>query len=164
MASIDEQLKRIVAKRVKLSNGKTIEQTLMEAVDYLYICIQSEIDAMYDAYTPSYYNRRPFGENLRSALYVEDFLDARIKGNRIELSLKFSSNVWAWNFDHSHKSNVAVLMNEGWGDKSMESPDHPRGIYYFEGWDFIGKGIKKFNESNRWGVTVSWEIDSSNWY
>jgi hypothetical protein len=86
----------------------------MEAVDYLYECIQSEFDAMYESYTPKVYERRPYHESLRSALYAEDFLDARIKGNSIEVSLKFSDNVWAWNFNHTHESNVAVLMNNGW--------------------------------------------------
>ena len=93
MASIEEQIKKIVAKKAKLANGRTIEQTLMEAVDYLYMCIQREIDDMYESYTPTVYERRPWHEGLRSALYAEDFLDARIKGNSIEVSLKFSNNV-----------------------------------------------------------------------
>lgn len=166
MASIEEQLKRIVAKKVKLANGKTITETLIEAVDYLYECIQTEIDAMYEAYTPVKYKRRPYHESLRSALYTEDFLDARIKGNRIELSLKFSDNVWAWNFDHSHKSNVGVLMSQGWEWKNQ--PENPVWRFtYYEGYDFIRIGIMKFNMSNRWGMHISEDdihIDDSNWY
>jgi len=162
MASIKEQIERIVARKAKLASGRTIEQTLMEAVDYLYECIQSEIDAMYDSYTPKVYDRRPYHESLRSALYAEDFLDARIKGNSIEISLKFSSNVWAWNFNHTHKSPVNILMLKGWKWKTYDGePDRFR---RFEGYDFVGKGIQKFNSHNRWGVKVSWDIDTSNWY
>ena len=163
MASIEEQIKKIVAKKAKLANGKTIEQTLMEAVDYLYICIQREIDDMYESYTPKVYERRPWHESLRSALYAEDFLDARIKGNSIEVSLKFSNNVWAWNFNHTHLSNVAVLMNNGWAWHSRPL----RGIERFTdygGYHFIEKGCRRFNETNRWGVTITPIIDNTNWY
>ena len=48
MASIKDQIEKIVSKKAKLANGRTIEQTLMEAVDYLYMCIQREIDDMYE--------------------------------------------------------------------------------------------------------------------
>ena len=164
MASIEDQVKRIVINKVKLSNGKTVRQNLIEAVNYLYDCIQDEIDIMYDSYAPIEYKRRPNGENLRTALYVEDFLQAKIKGNRIELSLKFSSNVWAWNFSkrNRHKSNVAVLMHEGWQwENHAEQPDR---FTWFEGYPFIKKGVDRFNQSNRWGVIVDWDIDVSDWY
>lgn len=163
MASIKEQIERIVARKAKLASGRTIEQTLMEAVDYLYECIQSEIDAMYESYTPKVYERRPYHESLRSALYAEDFLDARIKGNSIEVSLKFSDNVWAWNFNHTHESNVAVLMNNGWAWNSRPIHSTPRFTDY-EGWHFIEKGCRRFNKTNRWGVTITPLIDNSNWY
>lgn len=162
MASIREQIEKIVARKVKLANGKTIEQTLIEAVDYLYDCIQDEIDKMYDSYTPTVYERRPFGEGLHSALYAEDFLEARIKGNSIEVSLKFSSNVWAWNFNHSHKSPVNILMLNGWKWHNYDGIEDR--FRRFDGYDFIGRGVDRFNQSNRWGITVSWDIDISNWY
>lgn len=163
MASIKEQIERIVARKAKLASGRTIEQTLMEAVDYLYECIQSEIDAMYESYTPKVYERRPYHESLRSALYAEDFLDARIKGDSIEVSLKFSDNVWAWNFNHTHESNVAVLMNNGWAWNSRPIHSIPRFTDY-EGWHFIEKGCRRFNKTNRWGVIITPLIDNSNWY
>lgn len=162
MASIEEQIKRIVAKKAKLANGRTIEQTLMEAVDYLYMCIQSEIDTMYESYTPKRYERRPYHESLRSSLYAEDFLDARIKNNSIELSLKFSNNVWAWNFNHDHKSPVNILMLKGWKWKGYDG-DSDR-FHRFEGYDFLSRGIQRFNAHNKWGVSVSWNIDVSDWY
>ena len=162
MASIKDQIEKIVARKAKLANGKTIEQTLMEAVDYLYICVQAEIDAMYESYTPRVYERRPWHDSLRSALYAEDFLDARIKGNSIELSLKFNSNVWAWNFDHSHKSPVNVLMLNGWKWKNYDGEEDR--FRRFDGYDYIGNGVKRFNASNRWGIKVVWDVDTSNWY
>ena len=169
MASIQNQLDKILLKKVKLSNGKTVEQNLMEAVDYLYMCIQKHIDAMYEGYTPTYYERRPFHSGLRSALYVEDFLDARIVGNTVQISLKFSSNVWAWNFNHTHKSPVNVLMQMGWRRSDAQEPVshdiNDRSLQYYEGYDFIGKGIDDFNRNNRWDVTILKPIiDESNWY
>ncbi len=166
MASIKEQVERIVAKKAKLANGRTIEQTLMEAVDYLYMCIQREIDDMYDSYTPKVYERRPYHESLRSALYAEDFLDARIKGNRIEVSLKFSSNVWATNFNGDHESNTALLMNYGWKAPRLEDyiGREVWRLTYYEGWHFLEKGIAAFNRGNRWGVKIDTTIDRSNWY
>ena len=164
MASINDQLKRIVINKVKLANGKTVRQNLIEAVNHLYRCIQDEIDFMYDSYTPRAYKRRPDGENLRTALYAEDFVKARIKDNRIELSLKFSNNVWAWNFSkrNRHLSNVAVLMHEGW--QWVDHANKPDRFTWFEGYPFITKGIERFNHTNYWGVTVDWDIDISDWY
>ena len=162
MASIEEQIRKI-ARKMKFANNKTIERTLMEAVDYLYMCIQREIDNMYESYTPKVYERRPWHEGLRSALYAEDFLDARIKGDIIEVSLKFSDNVRARNFNDTHDSNVAVLMNNGWAWHSRPLRSIPRFTNY-EGWHFIEKGCRKFNETNRWGVQITPLIDNSNWY
>ena len=162
MASIAEKLKRIVIKKAKLANGKTVEQNLKEAVDYLYDCIQDEIDFMYDSYSPSYYKRRPDGANLRTALYAEDFIQARIKDNRIELSLKFSNNVWAWNFNKDHRSPVNVLMLNGWCWHGYTGEEDR--FRRFDGYDYIDKGVQKFNANNRWGVTVSWDVDISDWY
>ena len=36
MASLQEQLMRIAAKQVKMKNGRTIQQNLQDAVNYLY--------------------------------------------------------------------------------------------------------------------------------
>ena len=163
MASIEEQVQKIIAKKAKLANGKTVEQTLMEAVDYLYICIQNEIDAMYESYTPRFYERRPWNKGLRTALKAEDFLDARIKNDRIEVSLKFSTNVWTLNFDETHTSNVAVLMNNGWAWHSRPLRRIERFTDY-GGYHFIEKGIAQFNRSNRWGVKIDTFIDNTDWY
>lgn len=163
MASIKEQLMRIAAKKGKTSTGKTIEQTLMEAVDYLYMCIQREIDNMYESYTPKVYERRPYHDGLRSALYVEDFLDARIVGNSIQISLKFSSNVWAWNFNKTHKSPVNILMLNGW--KWQDYNGEEDRFRRFDGYDYITKGIDNFNKNNKWGLIIDAPIiDNTSWY
>lgn len=162
MASIEEQVKKIVARKVKLANGKTIQQNLIEAVNYLYECIQHYIELMYEDYEPIKYKRRPRNEGLRSALYVEDFIQARIIGNRIELSLKFNSNVWAWNMNHTHKSPVNMLMDQGWTWHNNAEPVER--FTYYEGYHFIEKGIDLFNKNNKWGAKISWDIDVSDWY
>lgn len=162
MASIEEQLKRIVVKKAKLDNGKTVEQNLKEAVNYLYTCIQYYIESMYQEYKPVRYKRRPWGEGLRTSLYVEDFLQARIKDNSIELSLKFSSNVWAWNVNHTHKSPVNILMDQGWEWHDNTNPIER--FTYYDGYHYIQKGIDLFNKHNNWGVKITWDIDMSNWY
>lgn len=166
MASIKDQIEKIVARKSKLANGKTIEQTLMEAVDYLYECVQTEIDLMYDSYVPKVYERRPYHESLRSALYAEDFLDARIKGNSIEVSLKFSNNVRAMNFNGDHESNTDLLMNYGWKAPRLENyiGHEVWRLTYYEGWHFLEKGIAAFNRGNKWGVKIESIVDRSNWY
>lgn len=163
MASIEEQLKRIAAKKTKLSNGKTTEQVLKEAVDYLYDCIQRRIDIMY-RYVPVAYKRRPQSEGLYSALYAEDIMESRIIGNKIELSLKFNDNVWASNFNGRHMSNVALLMNDGWRWHNQPPKEIER-FTTFKGEHFIERGIDDFNRTNRWGVKARLEKkDKSKWY
>ena len=162
MASIRQQIEEIVARKAKLASGKTIEQTLMEAVNYLYTCIQYYIESMYQEYTPVRYKRRPFAEGLHSSLYVEDFIDARIKGNSIELSLRFNDNVWALNVSRKHTSPVNVFMNEGWEWHDNTNPIER--FTYYEGYHFIEKGIALFNRHNKWGVNIVWNVNTSNWY
>lgn len=163
MASIKDQINKIVTKKAALANGRTIEQTLMEAVDYLYMCIQREIDLMYENYTPKFYERRPYFKSLRNSLYAEDFLDARFKGDSIEISLKFNKNQWAMNFNDDHISNVAVLMNNGWAWHSRPLRRIERFTDY-GGWHFIEKGVAQFNRTNRWGIKVTPFIDNTDWY
>lgn len=163
MASIKDQLQNIVINKVKLANNMTVRQNLIQAINYLYECIQYYIDKMYEEYTPTRYKRRPLQNSLRSSLYVEDFLEARIVANTIQLSLKFSSNVWAWNMDDTHQSPVNVLMNEGWAWR--EQPKEPIWRFtYYEGYHFIEKGIALFNQNNKWGVKVMWDIDLTDWF
>ena len=171
MASITEQVNRIIGRSIKFKNGKTIEETLMEAVDYLYICIQNEIDRMYATYKPIRYERRPYHEGLHSALHVEDFLDARIQNNRVEISLKFyKKNVWTLNFNRSHISNVAILMNSGWKWKSYDGDGEDDRFRKYGGYHFIENGIDNFNRTNKWGIYINKNddrqvrIDESDWY
>lgn len=57
MASIEEQLKKIIVSTVKMSDGLTLQQQLKREVDRLYSCIQKYIDQYYDSYKPKVYER-----------------------------------------------------------------------------------------------------------
>lgn len=156
MASLQEQLMRIAAKQVKMKNGRTIQQNLQDAVNYLYDCIQYYIDLHYRTYAPVVYKRR-FDEGMKGSLYVEDFVDARVVGNSIVLSIKADENQWAYNITKEHKSNVFLLMNYGWRANRLRAMIGRRIDFFtdFGGLHFIEEGIRDFNQSNQWGVKIN---------
>ena len=155
MASIEEQLKRIVINKVKMANGKTVRQNLIEAVDYLYDCIQDEIDNMYEEYEPIKYQRT---FDFQDSLYAENFFEARVNGTRIELSVSFrDSMAYHRNLFDDHDSYVPALINFGWYAKKLEQGlGHP--VYrltYYEGFHMVERAIIQFNSQNPFGIHIS---------
>lgn len=168
MPSIKEQIMRISLDKVKLSNGKTIKQNLIEATEVLLDCIQKRIDIMYNTYKPIKYIRREPQYGMRSTLYVEDFIDVDIVNNKIKISIKDKpENTWASNITGEHMSPTIVLMNNGWNAPALKNAigKSIERFTKFEGEHFIENGIADFNKKNKWGITVLPPvINSDKWY
>lgn len=149
-----QSLEAQLAKILKTSNGKTIRQNLEEAVRYLYKCLDNHILEYYLSYSPTWYDRT---FDFQNSLYAEDFVHARVKNNRIELSVSFRpSMAYHWNLWDTHKSYVPLLINCGWYSRKLEERIGyiPRFTRY-EGYHFVEKAIAQFNRTNHNGVYIA---------
>jgi hypothetical protein len=152
--SIEMQLEKILQQQVKMENGKTLQQNLEGAIRYLYQIIDNHIREYYLSYEPREYERT---FDFMDSLYAENFLQARVVGNRIELSVSFvDSMAYHYNFNRKHKSYIPILINCGWKAPKLEQRIGK--VYrftYYEGYHFIEKSIKQFNSQNPYGVYIS---------
>lgn len=171
--SLEEQLTRIALKKVKLSNGDTLEQAMAKEAKRLYDCIQKRIDAYYNSYQPKIYNRQ-FG--YKNALYAEDIANIRVVGNTIRISVGFNSKKFSYhsNLRHvifngmryrikdRHRTFVPLMMENGWYAPRLESmigASVPR-LTRFEGVGAVAGGIAAFNRTNKLGL----KIDASSFF
>lgn len=160
--SIERQLARIVSGKTKSSNGLTIRQNLERAVDYLYDCVDNFIQEYYLSYTPKIYQRT---YDFQDSLYAEDFIHARVNGNRIELSVSFRpSMAYHRNLYDDHDSYVPLLINSGWKAEKLENKFGviPRFTRY-EGFHFVEKAVSMFNRTNPYGVYISLDDIEAKW-
>lgn len=153
--SIEKQLERILLTQVKTSNGKTLQENLEGAVQYLYQILDNYIREYYLSYNPSVYERT---FDFMDSLYAENFLQARVRGNRIELSVSFrDSMAYHPNFDNTHNSYVPLLINSGWSAPKLEKHigHKVHRFTYYEGYHMVEKAIAQFNRQNPYGVYIS---------
>ena len=155
VASIKEQLTKLAVTKTKTGTGETYAEILKREVDRLYDCIQDEIDRFYRSYTPSPYGYKRTWR-FHDSLYAEDLVDIRINGNQVELSLRFHPDLaFHENFDGSHETNVAVILNYGYVANELEKKIGV--VPYFtrrDGFFFIENGIMRWNKSNKLGIQI----------
>ena len=156
MASIEEQLKKIIVSTVKMSDGLTLQQQLKREVDRLYSCIQKYIDQYYDSYKPEVYERT---YRFQGSMYAQDIVDIYIDGNKIKLSILFHDDLA--NHDSlfsDEKAYVPLLMNDGWTAKKLENRiGRIERFTHFDGIHYIENGIRDFNATNKLGLHIDVE-------
>lgn len=172
MASLLDQLKKIRIEQVKLSNGKTVSQYIVDEAKRLANCIQKYIDIYYNNYHPKVYSRT---KNFSKSLYVDDIADIRIIKNTIHVAIRFDRDLAThpnlesvyWNDGYEteysipikdrHESFVPVLMNSGWHSEKLEWALGQRvpHLTYFEGIHFIENGINEYNRTNALGIKIN---------
>lgn len=160
--SIEEQL-LVIAKNTKLSNGKTIKQNLESAVKYLYKCLDYQISEYYASYSPIVYART---FKFKDSLYAEDFLQARVEGNKIKLSVSFKDSMaYHNNLFGTHKSYVPILVNFGWVAPKLAKKmgGHIEFFTFYEGYHMVENAVREFNATNRYGVHISEDDVSALW-
>lgn len=151
---LEKQLARIISANTKMDNGKTVQQNLEAAIDYLYDCLDMYIREYYLSYKPKIYKRT---NDFRDSLYAENIVHARVIDNRIEMSISFrDSMAYHNNIFDDHESYVPALINFGWNAPKLASMvgDKYRFTYY-RGYHFIEKAIRMFNRRNPYGVYIS---------
>lgn len=155
MASIQQQLNKIIASKAKMKDGLTLEQKLKIEVDRLYNCIQDKIDDYYDSYEPKIYERT---WRFQGVMYAQDMVDIQVVGNRLSLSILFHPSL----ANHpsllgGNDGYVPLLLNYGWVAEKLEDslgyviPRFTR----FEGVHFIEEGIDEYNRINPLGIRIN---------
>lgn len=90
-SNLNNQVKRLVAKNIKMSNGKTYEQNLRNEARRLKAIICRHLDMARKVHIPDPSN--PFAYDRTGdfphSLKVEDIVNMRIVGNTIELDVYF---------------------------------------------------------------------------
>lgn len=169
--SLKEQLSRIALKKIKLSNGETLEETMAREARRLYDCIQYYIDDYYDSYEPTIYERT---YRYQGALYAEDIADIRVVGNTLRISVGFHnalamhpnlSVVYRQEKDgyeywipikDRHDSFVPLLMEKGWKAPKLARMigKHVPNLTFFDGIHAVEQGIADFNKTNELGIKI----------
>ena len=157
--SIANQLKSIDIKKLKMSNGKTLEQNLYTEAQRLKDCIQNRLDIYLASNPPAMYERT---DGLENSLKVDDFLSIKVVGNTIQINVFFNEgaihqsgdgiNGWNGNVD---KVNVAYLLNYGYKVKKDVWFKDIENFGYREGGHFVEDGIDDFNVTNTLGIKIT---------
>ena len=167
------QIKKLQAKKIKMSNGKTYENNLKDAAIELKKIIQYHLDKARQIHVPNpdrggYKRTGVFPNSLK----VDDIINMRVVGNTIELDVYFDSegavrpsgfgirslardadgNEIPWR--SSGEVNIGLIYEFGY---KVEEDVWFKNIPFFgyrSGTRFLSDAIDEFNSRNRWGVRV----------
>lgn len=155
MSNISGQLKKLNTSKLKMKNGKSVEDELKQHAQILMECIQKELYTAYDMYSPVVY-RRTFG--LSESLYVgATEIKISSKGLAMSIEVGFGESALHENF-FGEKMNTAILVNEGFQTYGSFA-DVPY-LGYREATHFIEKGIQKYKESVNKPFAIKFNINN----
>lgn len=142
MSNLKKQLKKINPSKLRMKNGNSIEEELKRHANILMECIQEELYAVYDMYSPLVY-KRTF--ELAESLYIGSTeIKVSAEGLAMSVEVGFNESAWHENF-FGEKMNIAILLNEGFQTHgSFESVPY---LGFRESTHFIEKGIQKYKTS-----------------
>ncbi|WP_143318743.1 hypothetical protein [Clostridium sp. HBUAS56010] len=142
MKDLKTRLKNLDVSKLKMKNGKTIEEEMKRHAAILADCIQYELDAVYNSYSPKYYNRT-FG--LYNSLHIGDMrIDVSSSGTDLSIKLEFDDGAIHKGLDGSD-ADTAILINDGWQTHGSFA-DVPY-FGYREATHFIENGISDYKRS-----------------
>lgn len=156
MANLNNQIKKLIATKMKLSNGETLAEQLKREVDNLYNCIQQRIDEYYDSYTPKIYSRT---YRFQGAMYAENLVDIHVEKNQIKLSVRFHPNLaYHKTFTSSGNGYVPILLNYGFNNKKLQNyfgaKEPIEHLTHLDPQLFLENGILDWNRQNKLGVAI----------
>ena len=156
MSNLKSKLKRLNIQNIKLKSGRTIVDELKYHAAVLADCIISELDGVYDSYTPKVWRR---DYSLYNSLCIDDFVEIRTSSKGTELSIKlyFDEGAYHDSFD-GQRVNTAVLINEGWQTHGSFK-DVPY-LGYRSGEHFIEKGIERYKSKVKRPFAVKLTINN----
>lgn len=154
MSNIKKQLRNLDVSKLKMKNGRTVEQELRYHARILSDCIMEEMNTVYESYSPKIYRR---SYDVYNSLYIDDKvrIDVSSKGTGLSIGIHFNDGSLHENF-YGNDSNIIGLWNEGW-----EWKNNPHIPYLSErsGSHFIEKGIEKYKQKVSKPFTVKFTIN-----
>lgn len=156
--NLKSQLKNIDVTKLKLKNGKTYGQVMVEETNRLRDCIQARLDAYMNSYQPKIYSRTGA---LQNSLKVDDILNLKVTGKTMSLDIYFDDSgyhrsgdgIQGWD-GNGETVNTAYLLNYGYEvEKDVWFKDIPNFGYRSAGY-FIEDGIADFEASNPYGIKI----------
>ena len=110
--SIEKQLEQLDLSKVKLKNGRTIEQELKRHAGILADCIAECLYQVYNSYTPKVWKR---DYSMYNSVCIDDWVEVRTtaKGQEISIGIYFDDGAFHRNFD-GKLMNTALLINDGY--------------------------------------------------
>lgn len=155
MSDLKSQLKKINTSKLKMKNGNDVKTELKRHANILMECIQEELYAVYDIYSPLVYKRT---HGLAESLYIGSTeIKVSAKGLTMSVEVGFSESALHENF-LGEKMNTAILLNEGFQTHgSFESVPY---LGYREATHFIEKGIQKYKTSVNKPFAIKFNINN----
>lgn len=155
--------------KLKLSNGRTIEQNLLNQANLLRDLIRKHLVEYRRSFAPKKYVRTG---NLENSVVVDSAV--KVVRNRLQVLVSFDESanhragfgVWAvkdgrgkyeddeTSFDSGGNVNTALLLDEGYRVKKPVWFRDIKNFGYRKGAKFIEKAISEFNKINSMGLIV----------
>lgn len=157
--SIRNQLKSVDIRKLKTSNGQSLDELLFIEAQRLKDCIQYRLDNYLSSYSPVMYKRTG---GLQSSLKVDNFMNIKIVDNGLEISLFFDENanhmsgdgILGWN-GNDEEVNSAYLLNYGYRVKKDVWFKNIENFGYREAGYFVEDGVDDYNRVNPLGIKVT---------
>lgn len=157
-------------RKLKMSNGKTIEQNLLEQANLLRELIRKHLVDYRRSFSPGEYVRMG---NLENSIVVDSTV--QIVGNQLKVLVHFDESanhrsgfgVWSvsdgrgkyddddTNFESGSNVNTALLLDQGYKVRKPVWFKDIENFGYREGAKFIEKAIDEFNKVNSMGIILS---------
>lgn len=157
-------------RKLKMSNGKTIEQNLLEQANLLRELIRKHLVDYRRSFFPSEYVRRG---DLENSIVAESTV--QIVGNQLKVFVHFDENanhrsgfgVWSvsdgrgkyddddTNYESGSNVNTALLLDRGYKVRKPVWFKDIDNFGYREGAKFVEKAISEFNKVNSMEIILS---------
>ena len=138
-------------RKLRLSNGRTIEQQMKyEAKRFLKI-LQEEIDEWYFLYSPKIYSR---SYGMKNSIYAEDIVDVDSSGTQLTIKVKYTNEAMHNSLWEDEEIDTLLLMNEGYQVKNGWHKNIEN-FGYRKGGHFLERAVERFNNDNLFGIKVN---------
>lgn len=137
-------------RKLKLKNGKTVEQQLKIEAQRFKNILQKNIDEWYSSYSPTVYQRT---YKMRNSIYADDIVSIDTSSGTLKIVIKYTDEVFNDSLFGDGSINTLYLMNSGYAVENGWHKDIP----YFgfrKGGSFLQKSVQEFNQNNYFGVMV----------